>query len=123
MSFYKESKKRFDEDEAFKKRAYSCVVQLQAHNPEYIKAWNLICDVSRREFQKVRSLSSQLSFFLNSNVLLFQVYDRLGVVLVERGESFYQDLMNEIVKYLNDNGYLVEDDGRKVMFAKDIQVR
>ena len=65
MSFYKESKKRFDEDEVFKKRAYSCVVQLQAHTPEYIKAWNLICDVSRKEFQKV--------FFQlkNLNLLIF----------------------------------------------------
>ena len=53
MAFYKESKKRFDEDEAFKKRAYACVVKLQAHEPDYIKGWNLICDVSRKEFAKV----------------------------------------------------------------------
>ena len=53
MAFYKESKKRFDEDEDFKKRAYACVVKLQAHEPDYIKAWNLICDVSRKEFAKV----------------------------------------------------------------------
>lgn len=48
QAFYKESKKRFDEDEAFKKRAYNCVVQLQSHHPDYLKAWNLICDVSRK---------------------------------------------------------------------------
>lgn len=42
-----ESKKRFDTDEEFKKRAYQCVVQLQSKEPEFIKAWNLICDVSR----------------------------------------------------------------------------
>ena len=53
MAFYKESKKRFDEDEEFKKRAYACVVKLQAHDPDSIKAWKLICDVSRNEFQKV----------------------------------------------------------------------
>ena len=44
MKFYKESKKRFDDDAEFKKRAYACVVNLQAHEPDYIKAWNLICD-------------------------------------------------------------------------------
>ena len=54
MSFYKESKSRFDNDEEFKKRAYAAVVKLQAHDPEYIKGWNLICDVSRKEFSKVR---------------------------------------------------------------------
>lgn len=43
-----ESKKRFDEDEDFKKRAYQCVVKLQSKEPEFIKAWNLICDVSRQ---------------------------------------------------------------------------
>ena len=78
MAFYKESKKRFDEDEEFKKRAYSCVVKLQAHEKDYIKAWNLICDVSRNEFDKV--------------------YKRLNVSLIERGESFYQDRMKKVVK-------------------------
>lgn len=43
-----ESKKRFDEEEDFKKRAYQCVVRLQSKEPDFIKGWNLICDVSRR---------------------------------------------------------------------------
>ena len=48
QAFYKESKKRFDEDEEFKKRAYNCVVKLQSYDPEIIKGWKLICDVSRK---------------------------------------------------------------------------
>ncbi|KAL7844639.1 hypothetical protein SRHO_G00231780 [Serrasalmus rhombeus] len=52
QAFYKESKKRFDDEEEFKKRAYQCVVRLQSKDPDFIKAWNLICDVSRNEFQK-----------------------------------------------------------------------
>ena len=44
---------RFDSDEEFKKRAYASVVKLQAHDEDHLKAWNLICDVSRLEFQKV----------------------------------------------------------------------
>ncbi len=28
-------------------RAYQCVVKLQSKEPDFIKAWNLICDVSR----------------------------------------------------------------------------
>jgi arginyl-tRNA synthetase len=47
QAFYKESKKRFDEDPEFKQRAYSCVVKLQNMDPDYNKAWQLICDVSR----------------------------------------------------------------------------
>jgi arginyl-tRNA synthetase len=48
QAFYKESKKRFDEDEDFKKRAYACVVKLQSFDPDIIKGWKLICDVSRK---------------------------------------------------------------------------
>lgn len=44
----KESKKRFDEDAEFKKRAYERVVKLQNGDANVRKAWNLICDVSRK---------------------------------------------------------------------------
>ena len=39
---------RFDEDADFKKRAYEAVVKLQSHDPNFIKAWTLICDESRK---------------------------------------------------------------------------
>jgi len=48
QTFYKESKTRFDSDEEFKKRAYDCVVKLQAFEPDITKAWKMICDVSRQ---------------------------------------------------------------------------
>lgn len=48
QAFYKEAKKRFDDDEEFKKRAYKSVVKLQSFEPEHTQAWNLICDVSRK---------------------------------------------------------------------------
>ena len=80
------------------------MVKLQSHEEDYIKGWNLICDVSRKEFQKV--------------------YDRLGVRnLEERGESFYQDRMNEVVALLKEKNLLEEDDGRLIMFGDGCQVR
>ena len=39
---------RFDSDDDFKKRAYSAVVKLQSYEPDFVKAWTLICDESRR---------------------------------------------------------------------------
>jgi len=102
MSFYKQSKARFDSDEQFKSRAYACVVKLQAHEEDYLKAWNLICDVSRTEFQKV--------------------YDRLDIRIKERGESFYQDRMVAVVADLKSKDMLEEDDGRKVMFGPGAQI-
>uniref|UniRef100_A0A2I3H0Z6 Arginine--tRNA ligase, cytoplasmic n=1 Tax=Nomascus leucogenys TaxID=61853 RepID=A0A2I3H0Z6_NOMLE len=95
--FYKESKKRFDTEEEFKKRAYQCVVLLQGKNPDITKAWKLICDVSRQEFNKI--------------------YDTLDISLIERGESFYQDRMYDIVKEFEDRGFVQLDDGRKIVFV------
>ncbi|KAK4327593.1 hypothetical protein Pmani_001950 [Petrolisthes manimaculis] len=102
QTFYKESKVRFDEDEPFKKRAYQAVVKLQSHDPKHIKGWEEICDISKKEFKKV--------------------YKRLGVVLVDRGESFYQSRMEDIVKSLGAAGMLEEDEGRKVMFAEGADI-
>ncbi|XP_055535392.1 probable arginine--tRNA ligase, cytoplasmic [Wyeomyia smithii] len=99
QAFYKESKARFDSDEEFKKRAYSCVVKLQSGDPASLKAWTLICDVSRREFQRI--------------------YDRLDVTIIERGESFYQKRMEVIVEELSSQGFLEEDDGRKIMWGEN----
>ncbi|CAK9796524.1 Arginine--tRNA ligase, cytoplasmic [Anthophora plagiata] len=98
QSFYKESKVRFDECEEFKKRAYRCVVKLQTFDPDMTKAWQLICDVSRKEFEKL--------------------YARLDIRLIERGESFYQKHMEALVKTLEAAGLLEEDEGRKVMWGK-----
>ncbi|KAF7648839.1 hypothetical protein LDENG_00151030 [Lucifuga dentata] len=97
QAFYKESKKRFDEEEDFKKRAYQCVIRLQSKEPDFIQAWKLICDVSRKEFQKV--------------------YDCLDVQIIERGESFYQDMMTAVVKEFEEKGLVEVDEGRKIIFV------
>ncbi|XP_043267978.1 arginine--tRNA ligase, cytoplasmic [Venturia canescens] len=99
QTFYKQSKARFDSDEEFKKRAYECVVKLQAFDPDITKAWQLICDVSKKELQ--------------------HVYDRLDVTLIDRGESFYQTRMEKIVKEMEEGKYLEEDEGRKIMWGEE----
>ncbi|XP_048773290.1 arginine--tRNA ligase, cytoplasmic-like [Ostrea edulis] len=102
QAFYKESKARFDADEAFKKRAYEAVVKLQSYDKDHINAWKLICDVSRKEFQSI--------------------YDRLGVTLIERGESFYQEMMKDVVRLIDEKGKLEEEEGRKIMYVKGLSV-
>jgi len=103
QKFYKESKKRFDDEEDFKKRAYENVVKLQSHDPAIHKAWQAICEVSRIEFQKV--------------------YDRLQIKgLKEVGESFYQDKMNAVVDQLKKRDMLEFDDGRYIMWAPGIEI-
>jgi len=99
QAFYKESKKRFDDEPDFKVRAYNCVVKLQSFDPEIIQGWKLICDVSRKEYE--------------------YIYNELEVTLMERGESYYQNLMNDVVTELESKKVLVEEDGRKIMFVPD----
>jgi len=103
QTFYKASKKRFDDDVDFKKRAYEKVVQLQGGDADVRKAWTMICDVSRKEFQVI--------------------YDKLDVTLKERGESFYNDLMPVAVEDMKKAGVCVKsDDGRWVAFTEGMPV-
>ncbi|VDD87793.1 unnamed protein product [Enterobius vermicularis] len=102
QAFYKESKKRFDEEPDFKVRALDCVVKLQSYEPDFVKAWKMICDISRKDFS--------------------QIYQRLDIKITERGESFYQKMMVDIVKDLEAKGVVKEDDGRKVMFPTGCEI-
>lgn len=103
QAFYKASKKRFDDDAEFKKRAYQRVVQLQGGDADVRKAWTLICEASRKEFQVI--------------------YNQLDVSLIERGESFYNDLMPKVVEGMLASGQCEKaDDGRTISFAEGMKV-
>lgn len=97
VAFYKQAKKRFDEDDDFKTRSREAVVGLQAGDAIATKAWQALCDQSRHEFQKL--------------------YDRLDISIQERGESFYNPLLADVVQELAAQGLLVEDQGAKVVFV------
>lgn len=99
VTFYKKAKKLFDEDPEFKEQARLEVVKLQAYDEVSIKAWTLFCDVSRKEFQ--------------------EIYDRLKVNLVERGESFYNNLIPEVMKVLEEANQLQDSDGAKIVVSKE----
>lgn len=98
VSFYKQAKQRFDEDEEFKEAARQEVVKLQAGVEESRKAWQLLCEQSRQEFQVI--------------------YDLLDIKLTERGESFYNDLLPAVVEDLTQLGLLEENDGAKCVFVE-----
>ncbi|MBD2106987.1 arginine--tRNA ligase [Nodosilinea sp. FACHB-13] len=97
VTFYKQAKQRFDEDDDFKTRSREAVVGLQAGDAIATKAWQALCDQSRHEFQKL--------------------YDRLDIQIQERGESFYNPLLTDVVQDLTAQGLLVEDQGAKVVFV------
>ena len=100
VAFYREAKKRFDEDEAFQTTSREEVVKLQGGDPVSLKAWGLLCDQSRREFQKI--------------------YVRLDIRLSERGESFYNPYLEGVVRDLEATGLLVVDDGARCVFLEGV---
>ncbi len=97
VAFYRQAKQRFDTDETFKETARQEVVKLQAGAEDTRRAWKLLCDQSRREFQVI--------------------YDLLDIKLTERGESFYNPLLPAVVADLTELGLLVESDGAKCVFV------
>jgi len=98
--FYKKAKARFDEDADFKKTSQLNVVKLQAGDEECRAIWNTLCDISRKDFEKV--------------------YKRLDVTLEECGESFYNKKIPAVIEEFNNAGHLsVEDGGAKCVFVSN----
>ena len=93
--FYKNAKKKFDDDPEFKKTSQLKTVDLQKGDPDARKAWQFICQISRDNFEKV--------------------YQKLDVHLTECGESFYDDLCRKLVKDLEKKNIIVEDQGAKII--------
>lgn len=79
-SFYVQAKALFDADDAFKAEARDAVVALQRGDPATRLIWKAFCDESLRHCHAI--------------------LDRLGVEVTDRGESAYQDLMDEVVRRL-----------------------
>lgn len=103
MKWYKAAKKRFDEDAAFKNRAQKEVVRLQSGEEDAIRGWQLICDVSRRGFQ--------------------EIYDLMGVRITERGESFYNPFLKDVVDELDQLGLITVSDGAKCVYLDGFKNR
>ena len=86
-AFYVQAKALFDADDEFKKESRDTVVALQRGDPVIRRIWKAFCDESLRHCHAI--------------------YQRLGVRLVDRGESFYADLMDEVIRrleHLRDTG-------------------
>ncbi|KAL5768720.1 hypothetical protein ACOSQ2_015503 [Xanthoceras sorbifolium] len=102
QAFYKASKQRFDSDPAFKERAQKAVVSLQGGEPKYHKAWARICEISRKEFDKV--------------------YKRLKIQIEEKGESFYNPYIPGIIETLSEQGLVEESQGARVIFIEGVNI-
>lgn len=96
---YRKARERFNADETFQQRSRDRVVALQnGSDPETRRMWSEICEASRVEFA--------------------EIYEMLGVDkrLTERGESFYNYLLEDTVSTLIAKGIATESDGAICIF-------
>ncbi len=103
MGLYRASKKRFDEDPAFKKEAQLQVVKLQGGDEVALAAWQMICNISRKAFQ--------------------EIYELLDIKLIERGESFYNPYLPEVVADLEKRNMITLSDGAKCIYLEGYKGR
>ncbi len=98
-AFYKEARTKFDADDAFKDRSRARVVALQSGDAETLRLWRVIVD--------------------QSVAYLDLVYQDLGITLTLDdvvGESFYNDMLNDVVTDLTAAGLIVESGGALCVF-------
>src|SRR5580693_6365092 len=98
-AFYQAARRKFDSDPGFADRARKRVVDLQGGDPETLRLWQDIIDLSMD--------------------YLHRIYSRLLVTLTDadiRGESFYNDLLADTAARLEDKGLAVYDGGALVVF-------
>jgi arginyl-tRNA synthetase len=104
VEFYKEAKQRFDADPDFKARSQQAVVKLQSGDPQSLASWRTLCECSRAEYAKI--------------------YERLNIRnLVERGESFYNGTLPEIVKDLEDSKVAEKSEGALCVFLDGFKTK
>ena len=97
--FYRSARTKFDADDAFKERSRARVVALQAGDPETSRLWRILVDQSVAYFD--------------------EVYAKLDITLTPGdviGESFYNDMLDDVVRDLDAAGLLVESGGARCVF-------
>src|SRR5690606_7777265 len=100
-AFYQEAKRRFDDDPAFAERARLRVVALQRGDTETLELWRMLVDESKRYFDTI--------------------YERLDIdrsLLEYRGESSYNDDLDDVIRGLEEAGLLRESEGALVVYPQ-----
>lgn len=103
-TFYREAKKRFDDEPQFADAARDYVVKLQSGDAECLAWWQQFIDISLHHCEAV--------------------YERLGVSLTRadvKPESAYNADLAQVVSDLQTSGLLVEDQGAQCVFLEEFK--
>ncbi|MCF2908408.1 arginine--tRNA ligase [Pseudoalteromonas sp. DL2-H2.2] len=102
-TFYRDAKKRFDDEEGFSDKARDYVVKLQGGDAHCQKLWQLFIDTSVKHSE--------------------EVYKKLNVTLTRddiMAESAYNDRLAGIIELLKEKNIAVEDQGAQVVFLDEL---
>ncbi|TMP37515.1 arginine--tRNA ligase [Pseudoalteromonas rubra] len=102
-TFYRDAKKRFDDEEGFSDKARDYVVKLQGGDAHCQKLWQLFIDTSVKHSE--------------------EVYKKLNVTLTRddiMAESAYNDRLVGIIELLKEKNIAVEDQGAQVVFLDEL---
>lgn len=104
MRCYRAAKAQFDVDPQFKKESQLAVVGFQTgKDQEARKIWETICAISRTAYQ--------------------QIYSLLDTPQIERGESFYNSMLEQVVVDFEKRGLITVSDGAKCCFLEGFSNR
>jgi arginyl-tRNA synthetase len=97
-AFYISAKSRFDGEAAFADQSRQAVVDLQSGDATARTIWKAFCGESLRHCH--------------------DIYDLLDVSLIDRGESFYNDMLPGVVEELMNSGVATESEGAICVFPE-----
>src|SRR5438477_307023 len=101
VRIYKETNERANQDQNVRDAARAELVKLQAGDAENLSIWQQTVDLSKQEFERAYAL-------------LDVHYD------IQRGESFYNDRLSEVVDRLRKSGLAEISEGAVCIFFRDI---
>ena len=96
VDYYKQAKILFDTDSDFKKMAQQEVVSLQSGEQNSLKIWKNICEISAQSYQ--------------------EIYQLLDIKIIDRGESFYNNMLKQVVDDFEQKHLLQENGGAKCIY-------
>ncbi len=101
--FYVQAKSLYDSDPDFAAESRRTVVELQRGRPEVVAVWEAFCNESLRHCR--------------------EIYKRLDVELEDRGESFYNDMLPDVVREFREKSLAVESQGAICIFLEGFTAR
>ena len=96
VDYYKQAKSLFDLDINFKKTAQQEVVSLQSGDQDSLTVWKNICEISAQSYK--------------------EIYQLLDIRILDRGESFYNSILKQVVDDFEQKHLLQESNGAKCVY-------